>query len=1597
MHRRRGLAAVIAAALLITQVATVAAAAGAGTPGSAASAAAPIEGKLQRDLAAGRVQRMVVEFRAKADLKPAANVKDRDKRGQAVIDALSSTAGSSQRAAVAATSQVRGVDATSYWLTNVLVVEGSSATLARLATTLAKDPAVARIRAERSYPLIQPIDPKVAVLAAVGTPEWGVAKIGADQAWGEGILGQGVVVATIDTGVEYTHPALVNQYLGNNGDGSFSHDYHWWDPSGICPDPEPCDNVAHGTHTMGTILGGDGPGDFTPDIGVAPGAKWIAAKGCEVVDCSESALLSSGQFVLAPTDLNGENPDPAQRPDIVSNSWGGGPGDTFYLETVQAWRAAGILPVFSSGNPGPFCGEGGSPGDFLEAFSVGATDIDDVIADFSGRGPSGFGKVNPDVSAPGVDVVSSVPGDGYEAFSGTSMAAPHVAGTLALLLSADNALRGDFNGATGAIRSTAVDRLDDTCGGDPDGDPNNVYGEGRIDAAAAAALVATGGTLSGTITDTATGLPISGAQVTADNGVRPFTTSTDGDGNYEMLLAAGDYTVSAAAFGYFGAVVPSVVIVTDEVTDQDIGLDPLPLFTVSGTVSSAENGSPIPDVTVRAVGTPVDPVTTNSAGQYSLVLPIGTFTLSASADGCTETGIAEITSAGEDVTQDFALFRKLDDFGHACAPTAFDWVDADGQTALIGDEVAGRLRLPFSFPFYGEEYSQVYVTENGYVNFLAPEAGLFIPTGIPATSTPNAAIYALWMDLFITDVGSIDYELVGTAPNRAFVIEYSDVRVLGAATLLDFEMKLWENGTIDLLYGSNPANPGDGRNATVGIENATGTDALQIGFFESNLESNHAIRITTVPTGFIGGTVTDANDGLPIAGAEIQATPGGRSTTTNDEGQYELRLLAGSYEVTATANLYEDGTASATVTDDVTTTVDFSLRAPTAAVDVTEITANVDFGATSTHPVTLSNDGSLPLDWVARERDQGVILPPLPEPLIAVTRVPKWERQALPKAFPRWAPNDIASASLSTIINDPIGDAGGPVDVGTVRAGSDGSTVVSMALDFSPATPISQAVGYVFLDTDEDPSTGVPASDLAGLPTQDIGAEYFLDLFLTHDADPVVLVVDTATFEVVAAVPVTFTGQTMAYDIPIEALGHDDGRIATAMVLGDSSAPHDWAPDIGHGTIEPFSEVDWLTPNPVTGEVAVGGNQVINVTLGSPTLSPGEYHAQLVLVTNAPRSEQIAIDVTLNVALPETFGGASGVVSDGHSGDPIAGATITVHAQWPPGTPLDIVATSDADGAFAIIGPAGTWPTDITKDGYVPVTQDVVIASGVSTPGADAALHKIQPHASLEGDTEPSFLMPAGDQATTTVVLGNLGGHADLHFTVGEVDLGGGTTGLAGTPGKRTLPAGADPNARSTRGIGTASAGVAVPPRLAADGDVVASWPSGMTLPWGVAYSGDVWLGDPIDLIDVQFTPAGERLGDFGLSALAEWGADMAFDRARGLIWQVNVGGDNGIYGFNPVDGSVVQVITGSPWERHEPAWPRLRPGGRCLLHRRLERGHRVPRGRAVPSHPRRDALAVQPAGWKHLRSRLERLVRAALGGHQLRLRHDLADRSDDL
>jgi subtilisin family serine protease len=1327
------------------------------------------------------VQEFVVEFAARADLRSAASIRGFARRGRFVRQSLVATAGRSQAAARRVVAETSGASATSYWITNVLVVRGRE----ELARTLAGRPEVARVRPVKVYPLVKPVKRGTAIRAASGDPEWGVAKIRADEAWDDGVVGSGIVVANVDTGVDYLHPALVNQYRGNNGDGTFTHDYNWWDPTGVCdigepPFSEPCDNAAHGTHVMGTIAGGDGPGPFTPDIGVAPGARWIAAKGCEDFFCTETSLLSSGQFLVAPTDLEGNNPDASKRPHVVNNSWGSDdPGDTFYLGVVEAWRAAGIIPVFANGNAGDACGTVGTPGNFEEVLGIGATDINDDIADFSSRGPAPDGRIKPEVSAPGVDVVSSVPGEGYDSFSGTSMATPHTVGAIALILSAEAALIGQFDAVKNALGATAVDRIDEQCGGDADGDPNNVYGEGRIDALAAVDLVKTGGTLSGNVTDADTSAPIAGARVTANDGDREFSTVTDASGAYELFLAAGTYTVSADAFGYAGQIAPGVEIVMDQVTTQSFALTALPRFTVSGIVRAAEDATSLSGVKVQALAVPVDPVFTDDAGAYSLTLPIGTYTLQAAGGGCTETATAEVTLLDHDVPQDFSLFRKIDDFGHGCDAIAFDWVDAPIESGLFGDEFSGRLNLPFEFPFYGESYSRVFISDNGYINFLGADTFNSFPSEIPSTSDPNAAVYPLWQDLFIDEGGSIDYGTVGDAPDRAFVMEFTGISAFGASELVDFEVKLWEEGRIDLLYGDNAANPGDGRKALIGIENAAGTDALQFSFLERLLGPNEAYRFEGVPVGFVSGTVTDANDGLPIQGAAVTAEPSGRTATTDADGDYRLQLRPGTYSLTASSGTYTPMTTAVSIVDGEEVTASFPLRAPVAGVAPTELSAEVALGETATETITVENTGSAPLEWNAKERSLGVDVPELPPAPQGIFREPVWAPPSLPTDVPRTPiPQAVPSELLQTIIDDPAGDAVGSVDITTVRAGSDGTALASMAIDFAAGTPMGEIGGFVFLDTDQDSSTGFPPEDFFGKPTQDIGVDFFADMFGVSEG--YVLIVDAESFEIVAEVPAAVEGQTVSFDVPLEAIGGDDGSIDVAMVLGDFFQPTDWAPDVGHGTIQPFVDLPWIAEEPESGTIPPGGSQDVAVTLGSADLGPGTYSALLAVLSNAPKQPQLLVDVRLTVGLPADFGSVEGTVFDAHDGEPIEGVDVTLEAEGPHAPFVD---RTGGGGGYSLFGPAGTWPLRFEKDGYVAKTRQVTIVAGHATT-ADAALHARQPHATVSGGPF-RFIRTAGRQATGTITVRNPGGHADLTFSVGEVEVGG-PEGAEAVAGKGT-------------------------------------------------------------------------------------------------------------------------------------------------------------------------------------------------------------------
>lgn len=423
----------------------------------------------------------IVYMKAQADLSAAFGMEDWSARGQYVLDTLKATADASQ-ARLKADLDAAGASYESHYIVNALIVDGDRILVDQIAAR--GDVAYIGVNEKTEAPAPVEILPSSLGPTAL---EWNIQKVQADTVWSEfATTGEGIVIAGIDTGVMYDHPALVNQYRGNLG-GTFDHEYNWWDPYGNYPD-FPGDVHGHGTHTMGTMVGSDLPNDplNAPNgIGMAPGAKWIACSGLNTLTGSGSieGLIECAEFILAPWDADMLNPDPNLRADIVNNSWGGGQAQFWFEMAAYAWRAAGILPTFSNGNSGPNCGTAGDPGDSANIMSVGASDINDAIAGFSSRGPAAItGILKPNVTAPGVNVRSSIPNGGYQGgWNGTSMAAPHVAGEAALIWSAVPSLRGDVQLTYWIIEQTAL-RIDSAqC--DPAGTyPNNVYGYGRINA-----------------------------------------------------------------------------------------------------------------------------------------------------------------------------------------------------------------------------------------------------------------------------------------------------------------------------------------------------------------------------------------------------------------------------------------------------------------------------------------------------------------------------------------------------------------------------------------------------------------------------------------------------------------------------------------------------------------------------------------------------------------------------------------------------------------------------------------------------------------------------------------------------------------------------------------------------------------------------------------------------------------------------------------------------------------------------------------------------------------------------------------------------------
>ncbi|MBN1136918.1 MAG: S8 family serine peptidase [Anaerolineae bacterium] len=445
---------------------------------------------------------LFVVMAEQADLGAAASISDPGERRAWVYHTLVETAEASQAALCAELDRRRVRYRPHYLINAVEVLERPG-----LRHALETQPGVAAVLFQpgmRRYPRTWPL-PVVEVATPVEIP-WNLRAIGADQVWRRGYTGQGVVVGIADTGVVWDHPALRGTYFGSKADGTQPvHDYAWYDAWG--ERPAPWDDVGHGTHTLGIVLGKEGEAP----VGVAPGAFWIACRAMRHGLGNPGSYLACMEFLFAPFPLAGDpldDGDPARGAGVVVHAWGcpaeEGCRPGMLRLAAEHLRAAGQMLVASAGNDGPACGSVDvAPALYETVLTVGAITQHDRAAPFSSRGPAASVEgqsLKPDLVAPGEEIVSSVPG-GYGRAAGTSAAAPHVAGAVALLWSMDPSLAGDVAATRRLLLQTAYPlKIDAACQGEVrpagvicgcDGDgwdsvPNQVYGWGRLDVWAAA-------------------------------------------------------------------------------------------------------------------------------------------------------------------------------------------------------------------------------------------------------------------------------------------------------------------------------------------------------------------------------------------------------------------------------------------------------------------------------------------------------------------------------------------------------------------------------------------------------------------------------------------------------------------------------------------------------------------------------------------------------------------------------------------------------------------------------------------------------------------------------------------------------------------------------------------------------------------------------------------------------------------------------------------------------------------------------------------------------------------------------------------------------
>ena len=1566
-----------------------------------------------KELAPDEETGYLIYLREEPDLSAAYDM-DWDARGRYVVKQLQATAERSQ-ADVRAYLDAQGVAYQAFWIDNVIVVESSSVNTMNQLTTF---PEIDALLERRQPILYEPEDISPAAILMGIEPN--ISHVNADEVWGLGYTGDGMVVANIDTGVRYTHDALVDQYRGNQGGGSFDHNYNWWDP--YLGTTEPSDFHNHGSHTMGTMVGDDG-GDN--QIGMAPDAQWIACKSFEGGSV-DAQLLECGQFMAAPWDLNGDNANPDLRPNVVNNSWGDcmQSYDPWYEGVLGSWHAAGIYPVFSNGNASncgypqpPGLNTVGNPARSGDVTGVGSTGTSNgQYATYSNWGPTdnpdtinprGYPYLKPQVAAPGTNRSAYGTGNdsSYGGMSGTSMAAPHVAGLVALIWSAAPCLVGDYATTETVIEETAIPIPYDTGNGDegPGNVPNHATGWGEINALAAvdaAAAMCGDSAIVGQVTDADTSDPIAGADILATSATEERKTTSDVDGFYVLNVFSDTYDLAATAFGYAPALIPDVVATTGMTTTQNISMEAAEWHTVSGAVTDATTGWPL-YASLDFPGYPVDQVWTNPVdGSYSVQLPEGitfTFEVNAWTPGY-QTADRVVGPLTADATEDFALEANLD----VCGAPGYEW-----SNGLIEE-------FETSFPPDG----WTVVNNGGDCTWVGDDPGgrgnLTGATGKFAIADSDACGPGTTMD---TDLLSPIMDVSGMA---AVILEFAyDYRHLGSGSaLVDISADGGDTWTNLATWTASQRGPATFSQDVTSLVGSSTEAQVRFRFLApgwlwwwqvDRFVLGDPLCNPPADGGLVVGNAYDANYPLvALNDAEVINEAGYAAETAPtpddgavDDGFYTLFSPSGTQVFTATAMGYGADVVDVTVVDGDTVAQDFLLPAGLLSAAPEGLDVTVDLGYTDTRTLDLLNTGDVAAEFAFVERAGQIYplsipaftgeLPQKDKGTLSTGLAPQSEQGEGLRAATDAFPIEVAPPAFAIEVfpgsdlvyipdtTDPgTWDVVGGVTLGGAFAGDflGGAFGQMYVLDSSNKLYLVEtATGAAMEIGDSAPAGGQSWTGMTGsvdgtlyASSTDCGGTSMLYAVDPGTGTPTEIgpITDGPC---IIDIAINAEGEMYGVDIVNDELVQIDPETGAGTVVGSTGFAANFAQGLDFeeesgvlywaaygasgelrvidtttgasahiGAFPGGAEVDclafptggvadvpWLSEEPITGTVSAAGDTSITVDFDAAYVDqPGEYHAELIVKNDTPYGK-FNIPVTMTVTGPASWGKLMGTVTGlGVCDDdpaPLEEAEVHVESAT---TGHTWTVTTDISGTYHLWLDQAHSPLTVTvsapdyydQEGGVEVTQG-------ETTVLDFDLRLLQPCLSYD-PADFDVTLPMGDNLVETLTLSNTGA-AEAEFELLEIPgdfMPQAVMSLSPSaiPTREPLPS-YDPDATTTDNI--LSPGSTPPLGILAAGDVLAQWGTGMVLPWGAGFNlGDqmVWLNDNAagggSGLNEEFDVAGNRTGaSFTPNFGGSWPGDMAYNPNTGMFWQVNVGGDNCIYEWDPsIPAATGNSICGAAW-----------------------------------------------------------------------------------